>query len=374
VDRGEAFVLVTHYESLPIVAGKGKTKTGRTSIGDGWRKLGIEWDLRIADEAHRFWNPRTQMHRAARKIPGKQWLMLSGSIIQNHPEELFGPLQLMFPDRYKSRWRDWNDRYLEYVVAYGRRVCIGVREDMVEKMRAELGVFMVYRRKEDELDLPEKREQTLMVDLLPAQRKVYDDLVNLSFAELPDGTAVKAPEGIALFSKLRAVAAGLDAVVGRDIVDSGAVFESAKLDLAFDLIKDTDDAVVVFSWYKAVAKGMQNRLDAAGIESFLVDGNVPQDTRAEYIARFQAGEARVFIGTIATLAESVTLTRATQAIFLDRSFNPAQNDQAGDRIYRIGQRNAVLLTYIVARDTVDELSVLPSIVSKEALRRTILGS
>jgi SNF2 family DNA or RNA helicase len=253
-------------------------------------------------------------------------------------------------------------------------VCIGVREDTVEKMRAELGVFMVYRRKEDELDLPEKREQTLMVDLLPAQRKVYDDLVNLSFAELPDGTAVKAPEGIALFSKLRAVAAGLDAVVGRDIVDSGAVFESAKLDLAFDLIKDTDDAVVVFSWYKEVAKGMQNRLDAAGIESFLVDGNVPQDTRAEYIARFQAGEARVFIGTIATLAESVTLTRATQAIFLDRSFNPAQNDQAGDRIYRIGQRNAVLLTYIVARDTVDELSVLPSIVSKEALRRTILGS
>jgi hypothetical protein len=67
------------------------------------------------------------MTRAIKKIPSKRRLALSGSIIQNHIEELFSPLQWLFPDRYKAKWRDWNDRYLEYVESSFGRVCIGVK-------------------------------------------------------------------------------------------------------------------------------------------------------------------------------------------------------------------------------------------------------
>jgi SNF2 family DNA or RNA helicase len=89
--------------------------------------------------------------------------------------------------------------------------------------------------------------------------------------------------------------------------------------------------------------------------------------------RFQAGERRVFVGTLATLSESVNLQRASNAIFLDRHWNPATNVQAADRIYRIGQTKPVTITHLVARDTVDELRVLPALASKEALRRSIFG-
>lgn len=81
----------------------------------------------------------------------------------------------------------------------------------------------------------------------------------------------------------------------------------------------------------------------------------------------------MFIGTISTLGESVTLHRANNAIFLDRSWNPAANQQAEDRIYRIGQERPVTITHIVAKDTVDEENVLPALADKQALRRMILG-
>lgn len=356
-------VLVVHYEALSIVAGKRKVGK-RTEIGRGWDKYGT-WDLVVADEVHRIKEPKAQMSRALKKIPTTFKVGLSGSIIQNHVEELFSVLQWLFPESYRSKWRDWNGRFLDYIDGPFGQVCIGVKLDQIEAMRRELGVFMVYRRKEDELDLPDKTEETLLVELSPAQRRAYEDLLHTCQTELADGSRVKASEGLVMLGRLRQVATGLDLV--------GDVADSTKIDLAVDLIRDSDDAFVVFGWYKASCHALADRLDAAGIETYVVDGDVGHEERADMIAEFQRGERRVFIGTLATLAESVTLTRASNAIFLDRHWNPATNVQAEDRIYRIGQDKPVTITHIVAKDTVDEYRVLPTIANKEAMRRLIFG-
>jgi SNF2 family DNA or RNA helicase len=161
-DTCRPFVLVVHYEALQILEKAG-----------WWKKLG-EWDLVVADEAHRLKNPQALMTRAIKKIPSQARLALSGSIIQNHIEELFSVLQWLFPERYKAKWRDWNDRYLDYVESSFGRVCIGVKPDRLDAMRDELSRFMVVRYKEDELDLPDKTEQTLYVELSPKQRRAYN--------------------------------------------------------------------------------------------------------------------------------------------------------------------------------------------------------
>jgi SNF2 family DNA or RNA helicase len=353
------FALVVHYEALAIIAG---LKAGNR----GWDQFG-EWDLVVADEAHRLANPKTKMSKAIKKIPTKMKLALSGSIIQNHAEELFSPLQWLFPDAYRSKWRDWNDRFLDYIDSGYSRVCVGVKIDRLEEMRQELGVFMTYRRKEDELDLPARTEETRFVDLSPAQHKVYKDLCETCMAHLADGTLVKAQDGLVLLTRLRQVATGLDLL-------SGDVADSTKQDLAVELIEDNpDEAFVVFSWYKAAAYSLAARLEALGIPTFTVTGDTKANARAEYIQAFQGGQGRVFIGTLSTLGESVTLHRASNAIFLDRSWNPGVNAQAADRIYRIGQEKPVTITYIVAKDTVDELRVLPVIQDKDSLRKLILG-
>jgi SNF2 family DNA or RNA helicase len=354
----DPLVLVVHYEALDLVAKLRKD-------GRGWDRLG-EWDLIVADEAHRLKNPKAKMVRAIKKIPTRMKLALSGSIIENHAEELFSPLQWLFPDVYASKWRDWNDRFLDYVDGPFGKLCVGVKEHMLDAMRQELGVFMVYRRKEDELDLPEKTEQMLLVDLTPSQRRAYEDLRDTCVTTLDSGELVAADDGLVMLTRLRQIATGLDLV--------GEVADSSKLDVALELIEDNEDeAFVVFTWYKAAAYALSDRLSQKNIEHFVVTGDVDHATRADYIDRFQNGEARVFIGTIKTLGESVNLYRATNAIFLDRSWNPMDNAQAADRIYRIGQTQPVTITHLVARDTVDELRVQPALANKEALRRAILG-
>jgi SNF2 family DNA or RNA helicase len=105
----------------------------------------------------------------------------------------------------------------------------------------------------------------------------------------------------------------------------------------------------------------------------VVTGDTAQSERADCFSAFTSGDARVLVGTLSTMGESVNLQTASNAVFLDRSWNPATNAQAADRIYRIGQTKPVTITHIVARDTVDELNVLPALQNKDALRRIILG-
>lgn len=352
-EDGESMVLVVHYEALAIIAGKNKR---------GWDKYG-EWDLIVADEVHRIKNPKAKMTRALKKVPTKEKLGLSGSIIQNHAEELFSPLQWMFPDRYRSRWRDWNDRFLDYVEGGYAKVFVGIIPEQLEPLRKELGVFMVYRRKEDELDLPERTDEDRFVDLSPGQRKVYDQLVGTCMAELENGDFVVADDGLPMLVKLRQIATGLDLV--------GDANDSSKLDIAAEMIADNEDEqFVVFSWFKNACYALANRIED---EAAVVTGDVRMDHRADIINSFTTGEKRVLICTISTMGESQNFQNANNVIFLDRSWNPSDNKQAEDRVYRLGQEKKVTITHLIAKDTVDEHRVAPTLVNKDTLRRMILG-
>lgn len=357
---GTPFVLVVHYEALAVIAGPSK----QGGLGDGWKRLGVTFDLAVADEGHRIANPDSKMARAAKRVPRKASVILSGSVFQNKWEEMFSPLQWLFPDRYKSKWRDWNDRFLDYVENGYSKVCVGIKPEQVEAMRDELGRFMVYRDKESKAEV-----NTILVPLTESQSEAYAALQEECLARLEDGTTVKGAAGVAMLMRLRQIATGLD-LFGTGIKDS------SKLDVATDLIARRaaeGDQFVAFVWFKAAAHSLAERLEAEGIESFVVTGDVAQKDRGEFIKRFQAGERTVFIGTIPTLGESVNLQRANHVVMIDRSYNPALNQQAVDRVDRQGQKRKVYLTHVIAKGTVDELHVLPALANKEALKAAILG-
>lgn len=356
----DPLVLITHYESLDLVGSARKD-------GHGWDRLGT-WDIIVADESHRLANTKTKTHRALMKVPTTMKLSLTGSMIQNHPEEMYGRLRWMFPNTYKSKWRDWNLRYLDYVESGYGKVLVGPKIDRVDEMRQELGVFTVYRRKSDELDLPPKQEQVVRVDLTPAQRTAYNDLRDSFVAVLDSGDPIIALQPVVLLTRLRQVASGLD-------LFSREVAESAKMDWTVDRVRgNPDGAFVIFTWYKEAALAIAARLREDGESVQVVTGDTTHKQRRERIAAFQRGDGgRVFVGTIATLGESVNLHRANEGIFIDQSWNPAQNEQASDRYYRIGQTRPTITTKLVAKDTVDEYNVLPALNNKESIRRMILG-
>ena len=361
--RNEPQINLVHYQALDIVR---KSRAGKR----GWKRFGT-WDLIIADEFHHFSNKKAQWTRALKTIPAEMKLGVSGSIVSNHASELFSQLEWLFPGRYSDERRDWADRYLDWVELEGHREYIGVRLDRVEALRDELGRFMTYRRKEDELDLPPILNQDIPVTLGGRQRRIYDELQRDSISDLDGMEVLSAANGGALLVRLRQVATGLNLV-------SGKLEDSAKLDAAVDIIKDNpDEAFVVFSFFVGAAEALARRLENVGVKTFTVHQGVKYEDRTEYIRRFQAGEGRVFVGTLGTLGESVTLSRASNVVFLDRSWNPELNNQAVDRVaggfraLQVGR--PITITNLVAADTVDESRVTPVLSSKAAVRAVILG-
>lgn len=350
-------VLLIHYEALRLMT---------------WEHVPV--DLLIVDEAHRLSNggpgrKAPTFYKALKKIKANYRYAMSGSVMINSPEDIFGALHWLFPNAYKSRWKDWNDRFLHYIQSSFGRVLVGVRPDKLEPMRNELSGFMTVRYKQDELpDLPERIDQTMYVDLSPAQRKVYDDLAEFFFAELPNDENVVVGNVLAQLNKLRQVATGLD-LLGENMQDS------SKIDAALDIVKDNlPNKTVIFGWHRATCDAIERRLEEAGVTCVKVHGGVAHKHRATHVKAFKTDpRVRVLVATIGTLGESENLQVAADLVFVESSWTPKDQEQAADRIYRIGQDRRVTVTTIAARDTVDEEKILPAVASKAALRRMILG-
>lgn len=350
-------ILLVHYEALRLI---------------NWDE--VPCDCLIVDEAHRLANGGARglkvpkFYKALLTIQASYKLELTGSVMTNGPEDLFGQVHLLFPKRYKSRWKDWNNRFLRYISGVHGEICVGVKPEAKEEFRHELGTWMMVRYKADHLDLPEKIMQDVYVDLTPAQRKVYDEMERTFVAELPDGELVLTTAVIAQLTKLRQIASGLD-LLGEDFVDS------SKLDLAMDLIQDTlPRPTVVFCWHRAAVTALCNRLTEAGIECAGITGSTKHSDRADIIKEFQEGHRiKVLVATISTLGEGVTLHASSDVIFVESSWSPTDMEQAADRVHRIGQEHPVTITRIIARDTVDAWNVIPTVETKAALKRALIG-
>jgi SNF2 family DNA or RNA helicase len=129
---------------------------------------------------------------------------------------------------------------------------------------------------------------------------------------------------------------------------------SSKLDVVMDYLEDNPTKqFVVFSESKQAINLLAARLVRANISHVVLTGDTAQAARSNIVDKFQAREVRAFLGTIHAGGEGITLTAADTVIFLDRTWNPSRNRQAEDRLHRIGQRNAVQVIDIVARDSVD---------------------
>jgi hypothetical protein len=367
------FVLVIHYEALALIAGvktvrhADGSETTTKGGGTGWDRLGT-WDLMAFDEGHRLasYNPNskknTQMGRALSRLRRKNVdmaLNLTGSSIMNRPDDMFGQLHFLFPDIYRAKWADWNDRFIDYVDDGNRKVAIGFKYEKLEDLRRELGVFMVYRTKAEVFKtLPPLIQQDVQLDLYPEQKRIYNEVRENFWAKLEEG-GIKAANPLSQMNLLRRIATYYPGV------------PSAKLDFAInELMEEPDEQFVVFTWFKEPGRALAERF---GDDVVVVDGDVPVKRRAELLARHKKGQARILVGSIATLGESLNLQYMHEAIRLDRDWNPQVNAQTTDRLYRNGQESRVTLRDIWAKDTVDTLRVRPNLASKESLRRAVFG-
>ncbi len=356
MDAGEPTAVVCHYEALTVIQGKERKS--------GWAPLGT-FDIKVADEAHRLKNPKAGFVRAFAKIPAVGLLLLSGSILDGDFEDLHVPWKMMNPTRYPRKWQDWCDRFGDYAEGDHGTLSLGVKPHRLDELRHELGELLVVRRATDELDIPAPHVTDLVVPLLPAQQKVYDQLVAELLAELPDGGLIAADVGATLIAALRVVAGGVP------LPDGG--YASAKIDAMMQRFEDIGrQQRVVFTWHRELAARAAERLSKLGTVA-LVHGGVSNRKREEHVARFRNGRTQFLVATMSTLGESVNLQNAGGVTFLEHSWQPLKNEQARDRVLRQGQHAQVVIDNITAAQTVDRLRVLPVLLSKTLLRQLVVG-
>lgn len=352
----------------------------------------IVWFHIIGDEIHRIKNRKAQLVMAFKRLPTLYKTGMSGTPADNKPDDLWSILNWLWPKYYTSYWKfvkaymydipvldkDGNETgYSKYVPNMA-----AIRENL----QPEMEPWFVRRRKYEVLtDLPDKYYSRLWVELGPQQRKQYDQMKKTMIAwceqheeELERQDPIIAQAVVAQLVRLQQMSAGYIVPLldeqGEQVVklrkkwidrkkDEYELVEvpqwkmvdpSAKLDALMELMKDRgDEPFIVFSQSKAAIKLLGARLEAAHIPYGLYTGDTKQADRDQLVRDFQSGSVRVFAGTIKAGGEAITLTAGSTVVFLDRWWSPSKNTQAEDRAHRIGQKNAVEIIDIMARNTVD---------------------
>ena len=316
----------------------------------------VFWDYVISDEAHYLKNRKALRTRATKRLRAKYKRALSGTPMVNRPDELWSILNWLYPSRFKSYWRyfEYFVRYVQLVGPHGSyKKIIGPKN--VDELKEILAPFMLRRLKRDVLkELPEKYYTHLRVQMSPQQRRAYEEMrkESLAWVGSHEDEPVPAPMVVARLTRLRQFAA---AYAYRDDEGNMRMSEpSCKLDALMELLEDTEEPIVVYSQFKQMIKMAEVRLAKAKIPYVSLTGDTANTERGPLVERFQSGKARVFLGTTKAGGVGITLHRASTVVFLDRSWSPADNLQAEDRLHRIGQKNAVQVIIIQSDAKVDQ--------------------
>jgi SNF2 family DNA or RNA helicase len=308
----------------------------------------LGFDCVIYDEAHAMKNPKAARTKAAQKLRAGRHFVLTGSPMLNQVNELWSLLHRVAPAEFPSYWSFVN-RYCVFG-GYQNKAIIGVKNE--RELKARLDEFMLRRLKKDVLDLPEKQIIQIEVDLHPAQRKLYKILKEGIKDDLPDTIDPKnVDNGMVKFLRLKQLCGTTTAFIpGTD--------DSFKLDRvqadAFELVRDGNH-VVVFTQFRPVMTNISRRMEGDGLMAYQLHGDVKSNDRQDVVAEWAAGPPAALCCML-QIATGMNMTAARHALFIDKLFVPKLNEQAQDRVHRIGASTTqpVQIREYIARGTVEQ--------------------
>ncbi|MAH49097.1 hypothetical protein CMI37_24950 [Candidatus Pacearchaeota archaeon] len=300
----------------------------------------------IFDEVTAIKESKAKRSKTSKRLgrKAKYVIGLSGTPIMNRPIEFYNFLNMIAPKEFNN-WVYFGTRYCG-----GRQIRIGNRQiwqfsgaTNLNELGKRLKSLMLRRKKEQVLtELPAKRRQTMYLELPYKYRKEYikkeKDLI-WSLDALKSDRSLQVPDVLAKLGLLRH-AIGM-----------------AKVEIANSYIKqvtESDNKLVVFAHHQDVLNKLEENVKNAKIKYVRADGSTPTEDRQKYIDRFQEDDnCKVFLASSA-MGMGITLTAASNALFVERQWSPSLEEQMEDRIHRIGQDRGVLIQYMQVENTFDE--------------------
>jgi len=338
-------------------------------LRDSARLAEVGWGLVVADEAQHAKNPLSRTARELRAVPATARIALTGTPVENRLSELWSILDWTTPG------------LLGQLEAFTRRVAVPVERyrdpDATARFAALIRPFLLRRRKTDPgiaPELPRKTETDLFVPLTAEQVTLYEAMVRETMEAIETRQGIeRAGLVFKLLTALKQICNHPAQYLKQPGPLDGRSGKLAAFDELTDLILAGDESMLVFTQYTQMGTLLQQHLDARGIGSLFLHGGVPVPRREEMVARFQAGEVPVFLLSLKAGGTGLTLTRATHVLHYDRWWNPAVEDQATDRAYRIGQDRPVQVHRLIAEGTLED-RIAALLETKRELADAVIGS
>jgi superfamily II DNA or RNA helicase len=313
--------------------------------------LPIRFSYLILDESQHIKNLNAKRTMAILGLKATHRLALSGTPVENNLSELFSLFRFLNPSFFGSKSR--------FSREYGKPIQEEKDDQVLKELKQKIYPFMLRRLKRDVLkDLPEKSEQTLVVDLDSEHLEIYHR--RRTYLKEKIREAIE-KNGIlkASFVILQAMAE-LRRLAGIPEEDGEYPGRSAKREQLIEMIKEVREhghKCLVFTNFLAAVEMISLDLEQAGVDNLVMTGAT--GNRQELVHRFQSDSTiGAFIMTLKTGGLGLNLTAADYVFIYDPWWNRAAENQAVDRTHRIGQENRVFAYRIIARDTIEEKMLL----------------
>jgi SNF2 family DNA or RNA helicase len=311
------------------------------------------WSTIAIDEAQNIKNPGTKQSRAVRRLRGRHHIALTGTPMENRLSELWSIFDFT------------NHGYLGSIGQFQKKFVVPIEKDeskeRVRDLQALIRPFLLRRTKKDEevaLNLPDKQEQKEYCPLTAEQASLYEQLVKDTFAQIETLSGFER-KGLILqmLSRLKQLC-NHPALYLKEKAMTHLLERSNKMEKLVELIEavlDQQESCLIFTQYIEMGEMIRVLVKRKfGVDVPFLNGSVPKAQRDLMIDRFQNREFPVFLLSLKAGGTGLNLTAANHVIHYDRWWNPAVENQATDRAYRIGQQRFVHVHKLICTGTLEE--------------------
>lgn len=308
----------------------------------------IKFDNMFIDEAQFIKNPSSIGAKAVKCINAKHKFALTGTPVENRLAELWSIFDFIMPG-YLGKYNYFSEHY-EKPVLHGNNQ--GIREEL----RFKIQPFILRRMKKDVLkDLPDKIETKIMPEMTSRQRKIYLSYLSRIQPGIKDGSSFDDGKGniqiLAALTRLRQICCHPAVFIDNYTGGSG------KMELLMEQLPELLDAghsVIIFSQFTSMLSIIADTLNDNQIPFFYLSGATKAIDRKRYVEGFNQGNVKLFLISLKAGGTGLNLTGADTVIHFDPWWNPAVENQAADRAYRIGQKKKVNVIKYVMKDSIEE--------------------
>jgi SNF2 family DNA or RNA helicase len=333
----------------------------------------IAWSGIILDEAQNIKNPETRQSRAARSLTADYRIALTGTPVENNVGELWSIMDFLNPG-FLGNQAEFRRRFLLPIQK-------GTNPAAAQQLKKLTAPFILRRLKTDTSviqDLPEKMEMKVFCNLMPEQASLYKSVVEEAARALDAAVGIKRKGVIlAALTKLKQVCNHPAQFLGDQSPLPGRSGKLSRLTEMVEELLAEGDRALIFSQFVDMGERLQRHLSATfGEEVLFLHGGVPASKRDRMVERFQKGGQgmpRLFVLSLKAGGTGLNLTAANHVFHFDRWWNPAVENQATDRAFRIGQTRNVQIHKFVCVGTLEE-RIDEMIERKKAVADHVIGA